>query len=329
MNIQRRYSLPNCNLVLEGLKDITGNTTSLNRPPMSILVSAECQLPRLSTPISGGRQFLESLITSVSSYTQELLSGIPQPNSNHHQSALVRLQKGKDSDSHLLSVYPEPQEGSNEVDSNPSQEIELTTVELFDVLEAIDQLLADTSTLPDLSLNLKPVSKRYAVTHNSLNKRLQPVALGLTGLAIAGISGYLLPVPKVQPPKSTTVENPTASPSPQPPVVINTQSQPEIKDSQVIQGVTKQVNSQLGASWTNKSQVKENLVYQVNVDSKGQIISYEGKTKISNSSAKLTPLPTLLSKSAPNTKDLNQIPVVKLKAVFKPNGKIEVAPWTP
>ncbi|PSB04500.1 DUF4335 domain-containing protein [Merismopedia glauca] len=328
MTIQRRYSLPNCNLLLEGLGDLTGNTQLVNRPAMSILVNAECQLPRLSQPISGGRKFLESLITSVSSYTQELLSGIPQPISSQNQSTLVRLQKGKNSDSHLLSVYPEPAEGSNEVDTNPTQEIELTTVELFDVLEAIDQLLADTSTLPDLSLSLKPVSKRYAVTHNSLNKRLKPVALGLTGLAVAGISSYLLPVPKVQPPKSTPVENSSTSPSPTPPLVTNTQSQAEITDVKVVQAIQKQVQEKLGANWTNKAQVKEDLVYQVNVDQKGQIVSYEGKNKLASSSAKLTPLPALLSKSPPNTKNAAQIPVVKLKAVFKSSGKLEVAPWS-
>jgi hypothetical protein len=329
MTIQRRYSLPNCSLVLEGLGDLAGNAQAFNRPAMSMLVNAECQLPRLPKPISGGKQFLESLITSVSSYTQELLSGIPQPIATQEGSSLVRLQKGKDSDSHLLSVYPEPEEGTNEVNSNPTQEIELTTVELFDVLEAIDQLLADTSTLPDLSLSLKPVSKRYAVTHNSLNKRLKPVALGLTGLAIAGISGYLLPVPKVEAPKSTPVASSTASPSPQPPTATNPQSEIAITDPKVIQSVTQQFKTKLGASWTNKQQVKEDLVYQVNVNNEGQIISYEGQNKASKSSDKLTPLPGLLSKSPPNVKNSNLIPAVKLKAAFKPSGKLEVAPWTP
>jgi hypothetical protein len=59
------------------------------------------------------------------------------------------------------------------------------------------------------------------------------------------------------------------------------------------------------------------------------IISYEGQNKASKSSDKLTPLPGLLSKSPPNVKNSNLIPAVKLKAAFKPSGKLEVAPWTP
>jgi hypothetical protein len=241
------------------------------------------------------------------------------------------LQKGKDSDSHLLSVYPEPETENAVVDSNPIQQLELTTVELFDVLEAIDQLLADTSTLPDLSLNLEPVSKRYAATHNSLNKRLKPAALGLTSLAVVGISAYLLPVPKVQPPKLASQENsqtdPEASKASPSPTVQTSQSQAEITDPVVVKSLQKQVSEKIGASWTNKTKIKEDLVYQLNVDGKGQIVSYEGKNKLSTASTKLTPLPTLLLKPSPNTQKTSRIPIAKLKAIFKPSGKIEIAPW--
>lgn len=325
MTIQRRYILPNCSLVLEGLGDAVGSSQSF-RPQMSTLFNVECSLPRLSEPISGGRQFLESLITAVSGYTQELLSGISRPVSKEGESGIVRLQKGKSADYHILSVYPEPEEGNSAVDSTPTKQVELTTVELFDVLEAIDQLLADSSTLPDLSLNLKPVSRRYAATHNSVNKRLKPLALGLTGLTVAGITSYLIPVPKVEKPKSTPVATSTASPVASPtPAVNTTPSNAEITDAKLVDTLTKQTNSKLGATWNNKSKIKEDLVYQVNVDSQGQILSYSGANKTATDSIKLTPLPNLAVKAQPTP----GVAVAKLKAVFQPDGKVAVSRWNP
>ncbi|MDB9484098.1 DUF4335 domain-containing protein, partial [Dolichospermum circinale CS-537/05] len=73
MNIQRKYSLPNCTLLLEGLSDMTrtaGNQGGIApnfqdlRPELSILVNAECYLSSHTQPIVGGREFFESLVTA-------------------------------------------------------------------------------------------------------------------------------------------------------------------------------------------------------------------------------------------------------------------------
>lgn len=58
MNIQRKYSLPNCTLLLEGLSDVTRAAHFQElRPELSILVNAECYLSNYNQPISGGREF--------------------------------------------------------------------------------------------------------------------------------------------------------------------------------------------------------------------------------------------------------------------------------
>jgi hypothetical protein len=90
MNIQRKYSLPNCTLLLEGLSDITqtANFQEL-RPQLSILVNAECYISSYTQPIVGGREFFESLVRAVSAYAQEVLSNIPNPQVQNHNSELV------------------------------------------------------------------------------------------------------------------------------------------------------------------------------------------------------------------------------------------------
>jgi hypothetical protein len=73
MTIKRQYTLPNCNLILEGM---SGEDINNLAAPMTILLNAECQFPGNPTPLVGGRDFLEGLIQAVNPYTQSLLSGI-------------------------------------------------------------------------------------------------------------------------------------------------------------------------------------------------------------------------------------------------------------
>jgi hypothetical protein len=49
------------------------------RPSMTILVNAECYFSGNQQPLSGGRDFLDSLVRSVSRYAQEFLSKVPHP----------------------------------------------------------------------------------------------------------------------------------------------------------------------------------------------------------------------------------------------------------
>lgn len=199
MTIQRQYNLPNCTLVLEGLSDaaLAPNPADL-RPLMTILLNAECYLGGGEKPLSGGREFFESLVRSVSLYAQEILSGIHLPTQLPSSSPnLVQLQQ-VNFNLHRLSIQPHPE--TNPAPSAGVQVVDLTTVQLFDLVEAVDQFLADSQTLPNLSVPLAPVPKRFVAPGQSLSKQAVPAAIGISTAAVAAVACFMLPVPKVRQP---------------------------------------------------------------------------------------------------------------------------------
>ncbi|GET43613.1 DUF4335 domain-containing protein [Microseira wollei] len=206
MTIQRQYSLPNCTLFLEGLSDATtGNRQLEMRPVMSILVNAECHLAGGKPTISGGREFFESLVKAVSRYAQAFLSGVPHPDEDGQALPLVKIQQIDRHLHRLILQDPEHVAVSNGATGNSkamtSYQIDLTTVQLFDLVEAVDQFFADTQTLPDVSVPLVPVSRRYAKPDEPIAKKAAPAALGVSSLALAAIAFFLVPVPEVQKPQ--------------------------------------------------------------------------------------------------------------------------------
>lgn len=196
MTIQRQYSLPNCKLVLQGLNN-DGSDVS-GRPLLSMVTNVECYLSGQKTPLVGGRDFLESLAQSVSGYAQGYLSGIQHLIRRDRQHAgIVQIQQ-IEPNLHRLTVQPE-------AGGSPS-EVNLTTVQLFDLVEAVDQLFADAQTLPELALKLDPISKRHVVSSEPLSKRATPAVVGLTGLAAAAAVLFMLPVPEVRRPEAASEE---------------------------------------------------------------------------------------------------------------------------
>ncbi|MBW4622592.1 MAG: DUF4335 domain-containing protein [Cyanosarcina radialis HA8281-LM2] len=336
--VQRRYNLPNCKLVLEGVSDAT-NTNPLDpRPLMPILVNAECHLPNLEQPLVGGRDFLESLVNAVSNYTQELLSGIGHPKTQKAQPDLVRIEKGPQEDLHTLTLQPEGEAANGR---SPIQ-VNLTTVQLFDLLEAVDQFLADSRTLPDVALNLNSVPKQYAATHQSVGERVAPAVLGVTGLALAGAALFAIPIPKkVEPPKIPQAQT-QASPVPQPPTATGSPAVspttpttaaspatspvpatlPSITDPTVVKSLQQQTQKQIETAWTNKNEFTKDVVYRVSVNKGGKIVGYK-------SIGQAVPNPSALKK-------LSEVPaagttapeaIAEFKVVFKPNGQVDVSPW--
>ncbi len=202
MTIRRQYSLPNCTLVLEGLSDGSVASQLDIRPVLSILMSAECYVSGLADPLTGGREFFESLVRAVSSYAQEFMSGVHYPDRYGPNLGMVQLHK-IDGNSHRLTVLPtSPGDGTQIAEKTKlSAEVDLTTVQLFDLVEAIDQFFADTQTLPELSLQLTPISKRYIKSAEPLAKRSLPAAVGVSSLALAAMAFFLVPVPEVQRPR--------------------------------------------------------------------------------------------------------------------------------
>lgn len=190
MTIQRKYMLPNCTLILEGLSVATGTQSTDVRPVLSMLVNAECYFPTSKQPLTGGRDFFESLAQAVSGYAQEFLSKVHHPEAHKNEPGAVQLHK-IDNNRHRLIVQSE----------NRQEEIDLTTVQLFDLVEAVDQFFADSQTLPDLSLQLSPVSKRYAGSKQPLVKQAVPATVGVSSLALAAIAFFFVPIPQVQRPE--------------------------------------------------------------------------------------------------------------------------------
>jgi hypothetical protein len=220
MTIRRQYSLPNCTLVLEGLNDGSASGQLEIRPVLSILMSAECYLSGMTEPLTGGREFFESLVRAVSTYAQEFISGVRAADRQVLTPALVQLHK-VNGNSHRLTVQqPEAASGPQIAEKSPLQaEFNLTTVQLFDLVEAIDQFFADTQTLPELSLRLEPVSKRHVKPEEPVAKRVLPAAVGVSALAVTAMALFLVPVPEVQRPKdpvrgTNTTSSNVASPTP-------------------------------------------------------------------------------------------------------------------
>lgn len=207
MSTQRQYSLPSCNLILEGMEDVNTESADIlsGQPPMSILINAECHLLKSNQRLSGGSVFLTNLALAVSNYAQGFLSGLFSPDtySSTTEYPQVSISKVPERHLHRLTVQPQPDSGEAKT------EIDLTTIELFDLVDAIDQFYADRSVLPNMTLELRPVSKRYRKPEQPLTQRLTPVAIGLSSLAFAAGALFMIPVPKTTPTKSAPLKQTT------------------------------------------------------------------------------------------------------------------------
>jgi Domain of unknown function (DUF4335) len=204
--IQRSYSLPSCTLLIDGIT--TGGDV------MSILTSFNCRFSDHAEPVVGGLDLLTALVKVVGAYAQALKSNtlvaIPEKQ--------VSLQpEGKHL--HLLSVL------LNEADAHsPKQlQIKLNTIQLFDLMESLDRLCCDRTTLPALKLVTQISDYR---SPSQLNSQAVPAIAGVISFAIAATVLYFIPTPKPQPkpaqvvpvqtkplPKVSTP--PTVSPSPE------------------------------------------------------------------------------------------------------------------
>jgi Domain of unknown function (DUF4335) len=317
--IQRKYSLPNCTLVLEGLSDRPNDSQSLDgRPVLTILTYAECQLIQAKQTLTGGRDFFESLVTAVSGYAQEFLSYVTHPEAHNKETGLVQLQK-IDRDRHRLIVQPESQkESAQNHAEGTTQEVELTTVQLFDLVEAVDQFFADTQTLPDLTLQLAPVSRRYVRSGQQLVKQAVPATVGASGLALAAIAFFLIPIPEA-------VRRPTepTSPSAQSTNIANA---PPITDPVQLVQLQQKLTDRLRPAWKPNVALGQDLVYRVGVAGDGAIKGYVATNDVANQQVQQTPLPRLLSQpvagSATTPESLAQFQVT-----FTPKGEVRVQPW--
>ena len=345
MTIRRQYSLPNCTLVLDGLSDGTSTTGIPDpRPLMSSLFNAECHFVGREQPLAGGRDFLTSLVATVSNYAQEFLSGIPHPLQPQTANNLVSLARGDREDIHHLEATLESNGNQNSaIESTEPTQVDLSTVQLFDLLEAIDQFLADKRTLPDIMIPLQPIARAVA---QPISAQAVPAGLGLASLVVASLIGYALPAPQVLAPKpidaapvvAPKTPQPTGSPAAQDPVkpantpqlAASTAPSPtsavpsktgKIIEATQIGFLERKLQRDLRQNWPERGRIKQAANFQVNVNQDGQIVSYQVVGKTNPSQSSLTPLPKL---STRNT-DPNQA-IGNFNVVFNPTGTIEIKP---
>lgn len=335
MTIQRQYSLPNCTLFLEGLSDTAVSNPSDFRPLMSMLINAECRFAGVSQNLSGGREFFEGLVKAVSAYAQQFLSGVPHLDKFNNSPAPVELQPIS-GNLHRLIVRP-----TDKIGAGSPIELDLTTVQLFDLVEAIDQFLADTRTLPELSVPLVPVSKRDIQTSEPLAKRAIPAAVGVSSLAAAAIAFSFMPIPEVrrpeepQPQTSSQTQNtptPTAAGTPEPtpstPPASDIQTTlatvPEITEPAKLEELNSKLFDQIDNEWKQRN-LAEELTYRVTVGGDGAIIGYKPVNDAATN-AKETPLLNLLY-LPPGGGQATPESYADFKVVFTPRGALQVSPW--
>ncbi len=354
MTIRRQYSLPNCTLILDGLSDGTNAVTHDSRPLMSSLFNAECHFVGCEQHLFGGRDFLTSLVTTVSNYAQEFLSGISHPirsspvNTLRSPNNLVSLVKGDRENVHQLAAILESDaRQGTAIDATPTK-VNLSTVQLFDLVEAIDQFLADKRTLPDIMIPLQPISKSLA--QPMMSTQAVPVGLGLASLVVASLVGYALPNQQISVPKApapvvapTTPKAATTTPSPVPNASPSTAPAPttavptpatsispsptstlpsktgQLNGATQIGFLERQLQHDLNNNWQNRTQLKQSASFKVNVNQDGKIVNFEVGDKTDQTN--LTPLPKL----ATNDQNPNQA-IGNFNVVFSPAGTIEVKP---
>ena len=365
MTIRRQYSLPNCTLVLEGLSDNppTGGGLIDSRPLMTILVQAECYFSGAEQSLKGGRDFFESLVRSVSRYAQEFLSQVHHPKLPGDKPELVQLQKLPDKNLHRLILFATaeaiPAHSGGGMPPSPfagmaqgiAGQFTLTTVQLFDLVEAIDQFLADGRTLPDLKVSLEPVSRRHRKADEPMSQRAAPAALGITGLALSAIAFFLVPIPREpkpptpQPNASKTTSpspggspsasasaspSPTATAKPTPPSDSDLEkllsSNPEITDATQLRFLQRRLYKKVDESWKNRSQLEQSLEYRVSLAKDGSILGYQPVGSTPAEAAKQTPLLDLLYIPATGSTPNNE-PIAQFRVVFNKKGILQISPW--
>jgi Domain of unknown function (DUF4335) len=290
MALQRIYSLPSCTLLVDGI----GSDDCL-----SILTNFECRFLDAQDTISGGRNLLLTMIEAVSRYGQNLQldplkldlsshknNSQPHPDqskSNHIEPNPAKSKVTLEAASpyqHLLHV----QAIAEDSDRTDLVTIKLSMVQLFDLIDSLDQLCLDQQTLPDLGLSLEPVAIK---PRKSL--QAQPIAIGIgaASLAIAVGAAFIIippllkepdPVPLPNQSQNSRTVNPT---TPKPPSLSSDSAKSaqnpdqQITDPQLLTEIEEQLRSNIDKAWRNKISFKSDLIYVVEVDNKGAIVNFE------------------------------------------------------
>ncbi|CDN15167.1 FOG: WD40 repeat [Richelia intracellularis] len=223
-------------------------------------------------------------------------------------------------------------------------------------MEAVDQFFADSQTLPELSLELQPVSKRYGGATQVLLKQAVPASVGVASLAAAGVAFGMLPIPEFRPTQKQNQSNQSNvqnSPSPSqtastgentnttstaktdntnnPSIPVRNleallKSVAEITNASQLRALNRQVYNQINPKWQNRKSLKQDLIYRIGVAADGAIIGYKAVNKEANTEIEATPLSQLLYNTT-NQKPITNEPMAQFRVVFRKSQVLEVSPW--
>lgn len=285
-------------------------------------------------------EFFQQLITAVSNYTQELLSKVVNA-PTAQQVGNVRLEKGQE---HRLTAQSE----QSEVDW------QLSTVQLFDLTEAIDQFLADGSTLPTLLVGIQPAPR---AAKGAVSAQAAPIGLGLSGLAATALAFYLVPAPtkitlpdpaaKTAPisktadkPVKSTDKPPTpatspvgakqsvpVSPGPSKKPIEKSAIDPKINDNPTqVAFIERKLRREINQKWEDRKGISDKLTYTVTADEEGKIVSYVPKNSAAESKKEQVPLAKMVPADAEKA-EATETPTKRttdFSLSFTPNGAIEI-----
>ncbi|MBD2113470.1 MULTISPECIES: DUF4335 domain-containing protein [Cyanophyceae] len=341
MTVQRQYTLPHCNLVLEGLSADANDPLS----PLAVLMNAECHLPGATdATLAGGREFLDSLVTAVSRYGQQLLSGVPYPRTTGSAPPIVEIKPGDLPYHHHLIVQQQPLGGPvSDVNALPPLDIQLTTVQFYDLMEAVDQLLADTQTLPDMKAQFQAVSRRLVRPTEPITKRAAPAALGAAALVAAGLALFFVPPPEFEPtrPESEASAPAAASAVPGGPPraddetseavpadgdgLDRLESAPAITDAATVALLQSDVTQRLQEAWADAPRPSGDLAYRMAVSEDGDILGYQYENDLALEEVDNTPLPKLTFVPVAGAEPVRER-VAQFVATFTPDGEVRLEP---
>ncbi|MFN5856561.1 MAG: DUF4335 domain-containing protein [Pseudanabaenaceae cyanobacterium] len=194
--VQRVYNQPSCTLQVSGIA--TGGDV------LSVLTEFRIRFQDYPQTILGGADVLRQLSHVISLYGQSLQKSLPLPDLEVNGIGFRSVGRY----SHVLAVPTALVDAPTGVALQPSgaetargaggvkAEFNLSTVQLFDLMDVIDQMVADPSTYPDLQLDFDVAAHR---PKPPLGAKLLPALVGVVGLAATAGVLYMLPVPKNQP----------------------------------------------------------------------------------------------------------------------------------
>jgi Domain of unknown function (DUF4335) len=317
MTIQRTYNLPNCTLLIEGISPGSNGT-------LSIMTNFECRFQHTQSVIAGGRKLLDALVESVGQYVQDLSGG----NAVAIAVAPVHLDP-INAYAHQLRIEPGEAIDDGDVPLAQPLAIRLNTIQLFDLMEGIDQLCLDQQTLPDLKL---VTNTSELVIQSKAKERIVPAVMGIAGFAIAASAMFMIPAPKPQPQSQLQTETSTQTSTTTPQIDPKSSSlPPAIVDPDLVKELKGKLTKQIDRAWVTSPSFTEPVSYRVAVNAKGKIVGYK-RTNPSlpapeEDLEKELPLKKLTSvKTDPKTggSPAKPQPTVTFRVTFQPKGTFTV-----